>query len=483
MKNLFVLLAMTISVVLNAQNVGIGTNTPASKLTIDGTDPDIGIMNSGLAVGLVKAYGFDLKMNTASDNPLGKLMFGTKGNDYFNIDHLGRVSIGTSSNFDAHFKLNGSSPIFGFLHNEVQKGFIRVAGDHFKMGTYPANTGNIVFSPKNVDKIWIDEDGQMGIGTASPVSLLTVNGINPHVQMQHNGVSKGFMQALGDNLKIGTNSTNTTGNLVFQTKLIDRMMIDDNGLVGIGTTTPSSILTINSSNPILQMRNNNVDKGYIQIVNDDLKIGTNLTNDLGRFIVRTDGSDRLFINNKGQMGLNVVPDAFNSSFSIGEDEDGNSGIQLTYQNASRASFRVSGNTTNLTASTGYLYIYRNGSYPFVAHPDGNFSLGGHNAVANYRFSIYGRAIATEFTALPYADWPDYDFADGYKLKPLAEVKKFIAENKHLPNIPSAAQIENDGIQLGDMSRRLMEKVEELTLYVLQLQEQIDELKKKQSGKN
>jgi len=57
------------------------------------------------------------------------------------------------------------------------------------------------------------------------------------------------------------------------------------------------------------------------------------------------------------------------------------------------------------------------------------------------------------------------------------VKKFIDENNHLPNIPPAAEIEKNGVQLGDMSKRLIEKVEELTLYILQLQDQIDDLKK------
>jgi hypothetical protein len=95
----------------------------------------------------------------------------------------------------------------------------------------------------------------------------------------------------------------------------------------------------------------------------------------------------------------------------------------------------------------------------------------------YTASFEGKVIATEFTALAINSWPDYVFADEYKLKSLAEVKKFIAENKHLPNIPSAKEIEKNGIQLGDMSNRLMEKVEELTLYIIGLQEQIDELKK------
>jgi hypothetical protein len=80
-------------------------------------------------------------------------------------------------------------------------------------------------------------------------------------------------------------------------------------------------------------------------------------------------------------------------------------------------------------------------------------------------------------------WPDYVFAEDYHLLPLSEVEQFINQNHHLPKIPSAAQVEANGIELGEMNALLLLKVEELTLYLLQqekkmldLQKQIDELK-------
>jgi hypothetical protein len=74
-------------------------------------------------------------------------------------------------------------------------------------------------------------------------------------------------------------------------------------------------------------------------------------------------------------------------------------------------------------------------------------------------------------------WPDYVFAKDYHLLPLSEVEQFINENQHLPNIPSAAEVEANGIELGEMNAKLLLKVEELTLYILDLQKQINELKK------
>jgi hypothetical protein len=74
-------------------------------------------------------------------------------------------------------------------------------------------------------------------------------------------------------------------------------------------------------------------------------------------------------------------------------------------------------------------------------------------------------------------WPDYVFTKDYNLLPLSEVEEYINENQHLPDVPSAAEIETNGIQLGEMNAILIRKVEELTLYVIDLQKQINFLQK------
>ena len=69
-------------------------------------------------------------------------------------------------------------------------------------------------------------------------------------------------------------------------------------------------------------------------------------------------------------------------------------------------------------------------------------------------------------------WPDYVFNKAYQLMPLKEVKAYIATNQHLPNIPSAKEIATEGLNLGEMDKLLLEKVEELTLYLIQLEEKL-----------
>ncbi|MCP9761599.1 hypothetical protein [Lacihabitans soyangensis] len=75
-------------------------------------------------------------------------------------------------------------------------------------------------------------------------------------------------------------------------------------------------------------------------------------------------------------------------------------------------------------------------------------------------------------------WSDKVFDKTYKLMPLQEVSKFINENKHLPNVPSAQEVVKNGVSIDEMVSKLLEKVEELTLYTIQQQKEIEELKKK-----
>lgn len=76
------------------------------------------------------------------------------------------------------------------------------------------------------------------------------------------------------------------------------------------------------------------------------------------------------------------------------------------------------------------------------------------------------------------NWSDFVFDNNYKLNSLSYVADYIKNNKHLPEIPSAKEIAKDGIDVADMDAKLLQKIEELTLYVIKLQNEVDELKKK-----
>ena len=82
-----------------------------------------------------------------------------------------------------------------------------------------------------------------------------------------------------------------------------------------------------------------------------------------------------------------------------------------------------------------------------------------------------------------AQWSDKVFDKKYALMPLNEVSQFIALNKHLPNIPSAEEVVKNGVPIDEMVSKLLEKVEELTLYTIQQQKEIEALKKKVNKTN
>ncbi|MGX1931320.1 hypothetical protein [Flagellimonas sp. 2504JD4-2] len=100
-----------------------------------------------------------------------------------------------------------------------------------------------------------------------------------------------------------------------------------------------------------------------------------------------------------------------------------------------------------------------------------------------KLTVKGKIHAEEVKVDLLVPGPDYVFKEDYDLKSLEEVQNYIKEHGHLPNIPSAVEMEANGIQLGEMNMKLLEKIEELTLYALEQQERIQEFKRQLEGKN
>ncbi len=111
---------------------------------------------------------------------------------------------------------------------------------------------------------------------------------------------------------------------------------------------------------------------------------------------------------------------------------------------------------------------------------GTLKVGNVTAPAGYKLYVE-QGILTEKVKVAVATsaaWADYVFADNYNLKSLSEVESFIKENKHLPNIPSATELEKEGLDLGVMQSLQMAKIEELTLYMIEMKKEIEVLKNK-----
>ncbi len=105
---------------------------------------------------------------------------------------------------------------------------------------------------------------------------------------------------------------------------------------------------------------------------------------------------------------------------------------------------------------------------------GNVGIGINNP--DSKLAVNGKIHARE-VKVDLIGWPDYVFEEEYKLPSLKEVENHIEENGHLPNIPSAKEVEKDGIQLGEMNAKLLQKIEELTLYMIEQNKKTELLQK------
>lgn len=156
---------------------------------------------------------------------------------------------------------------------------------------------------------------------------------------------------------------------------------------------------------------------------------------------------------------------------LAEDDAGDFGMYWLYDGT--------GNDMQLYGKSGTT-IY--GPHFQVDRTTGNVAIG--STFANgYRLSVEGKVICTELRVNLVTSWPDYVFRPGYNLMPVEELGTFVRTNGHLPNVPPASEIESSGMDVGQMQRVMMEKIEELSLYIIQQQEQIKELRDQLNNKN
>lgn len=171
----------------------------------------------------------------------------------------------------------------------------------------------------------------------------------------------------------------------------------------------------------------------------------------------------------------VLRPAFKRNTAIGLPTDGTYSTLLGLKGWSDDS---GGPTHEIAFMTSKGIRYRSGTIAagwsdwrrvLVENANGNVGIG--TDTPTERLSVNGNIRAREIK-VETNNWPDYVFHTGYDLRPLDELALFIKEHRHLPEIPSAAVIDQEGIQLGEMNKLLVKKVEELSLYILQLEERL-----------
>lgn len=190
----------------------------------------------------------------------------------------------------------------------------------------------------------------------------------------------------------------------------------------------------------------------------------------------------------------------NSTFFVtaGNGSDGASHLKLSGPNSSSQGYigYISGwNITNSNNISHEFIVRQNGNNNLVQamaiRQNGQVSIGQqvpstlHN---DAKLSVDGKLVSKSVYVTPPNTWADFVFEPSYKRLPLPSLEEYLQLNKHLPNIPSAKEVMTKGYSLGEMDTKLLQSVEELTLYVIelgkqntQLQARIVELEKQASA--
>ncbi len=285
--------------------------------------------------------------------------------------------------------------------------------------------------------------------------------------------------------------------VIIKSNNTEQMRIAETGNVGIGTSTPTEKMDV--------VGNANVSGS---ITSSALKLGTISNNiQLTPFLTSTGGTALSlgnhtpinpligclppFINDNfittrttiifpnSITGLDLRNDGTNGYIDYGADS-GDHIVSVLKINSSchiNTTINENGGSVGIGIATPLAKLHVNGT----SIMNGKVFIGMTTCTtcSNNLYKLYVEGgIATRDVKVTAGAFPDYVFEKEYKLMTIYELEKYINKNKHLPEIPSATEIEkNDGYEIGDMQTKLVKKIEEQTLYIIDLQKQMDELKK------
>lgn len=247
------------------------------------------------------------------------------------------------------------------------------------------------------------------------------------------------------------------------TTVTERMRITADGNVGIGTGAPTTRLHV----------------AVPQVVSPQTTIAAKFTQtnvpETSAYlnIVNATSSAGLYI--PGIVARSYSPGKSFGLYVAGESED----IAPSDEEGNVAAVILDGRSKSSTrlVNNNVLAVNSGGQNLMIVKADGSVGI---NAIdtKGYKLAVGGSLIAERIKVKLKSSWPDYVFHPGYELPTLAELEKYVKENEHLPDIPTADEVENDGLDLGEMNKKLLQKIEELTLYLIDMKKEIDQLKKK-----
>jgi hypothetical protein len=366
--------------------------------------------------------------------------------------HNGHIMVGSASSTNLAI---GDYEILARDNGAAAPLYLQQEGGTVRLGSGTVATGT---------KLHITGGEEAGLSTHGYVLVGTTTGEgiaidDNDIQAKDDGVATylKFQQSAGPGIQVGFFNTTTHPDAKVYVPFGNDAGLSSDGYVHLGQKTGQNLILDNNE---IQVRNNGAASTlYVQDGGGAFRVGTN----------------NLFVDTDGEVGIGTT-NPFSKLDVIGRIR--------AYQNDE---------AIGIDGTNAYLGLWYNGYYRSKVqqlndqlyihsvnkvHIDGDqVAIGDMLSTANdYKLTVTGKIICEELKVELAANWPDYVFRNDYALRPIDDLKTFIRTHGHLPNIPKAADVEKEGFEVGEMNRRLLEKVEELTLYVIQLQEQIDQLK-------
>jgi hypothetical protein len=347
----------------------------------------------------------------------------------------------------------------------------------------------------------------MGMSIAKAQTIPTYDAIElsrgawPYIRFTENGINTARIQGTGGNFAVTSLNGATNYFTVNSTS----------GNVGVGTNSPTAKLEINQpgyglnlgmkiwagnnnnifTNSQIQLSWNGGAGAYSHAIKSRHMSGSVNGNAIDFYLwqpgdpINGEGTLSTMTLNGGNVGIGtttpiaklhmIIP--ISTSTVVGDPNA--YGAVISDNSSSTLAIRSLGSgTMHLTTDgSGRKLVLGGGNFEQTLFVNSGGNVGIGTSSPDAKLAVSGQVHAQEVKVSVTVPGPDYVFEKDYKLTSLEEIKNYIDQNKHLPEVPSAKEMEKNGVQLGEMNMLLLKKIEELTLYVIEQKNEISELRK------